>query len=869
MWAWQSPSDTFSRRCLLSQPLSYIFNLSLQSGAFPQIYDITAKIDSWLTDSLPDMILLMIGTNDLLSGEYQNQHDELHNLISRILSHSPDVELLVASIPPMSGSLGSHNELVENYNRYIPSIVNSYAQEGYFVYFADVYLGLDPNTDFYDDLHLNAQGYEKIADVWYDVIIQLLTGNRQPSVVITYPQDRSNFPENADILISTDAIDTDGFIDSVLFYADGARIGESHSPPHEIWWQSVPKGRYNLMAVATDNEGFNAYSAPVWITVGELPPDIRFVVGDKNLNAGDQALKARLELMGYNVYLRDDDVVSPSDADGMDLVLVSSTVSSGKVALTFRDVAVGVIVWEGYLFDDMDFAGPTGGDDYGFDHDQVQVEILEDTHPIASGLTGVVTVVDDGEGFFTWGRPNSNAARIAGFASDPSKAAVFAYDQGAIMHDGFAAPHCRVGMFLGDYTASHFTSQGWQLFDNAVLWALAVSGSPVNQAPVVDAGEDQTVASALPASTTLAGSVTDDGLPQVGELTFEWSSTDPEVTIVDPYSLTTQVAFSSHGIYSLTLTGFDGELIESDSVTITISDQLQPPSNLTYSNNLAIYTVGVAIPQNNPSSDGSQVESYSIDPALPSGLSLDSLTGIISGTPDEISAASTHTVTASNSAGETTAELTITIEDQSKEVLLVVRDLALIRGDQAVKNHLEAQGYIVSVTTNASALPSDALGKDLVVVTSTGSSAELGSTFRDVAVGVIVWEGYIFDDMDFTGPTGGDDYGFNYDQVQVEILEDTHPIASGLTGVVTVVDDGEGFFIWARPNSNAAHIAGFASDPSKVAVFAYDQGAVMHDGFAAPHRRVGMFLGDYTASHFTSQGWQLFDNAVLWALENF
>jgi len=90
-----------------------------------------------------------------------------------------------------------------------------------------------------------------------------------------------------------------------------------------------------------------------------------------------------------------------------------------------------------------------------------------------------------------------------------------------------------------------------------------------------------------------------------------------------------------------------------------------------------------------------------------------------------------------------------------------------------------------------------------------------------------------------------------------------------LTGVVTVVDDGEGFFLWGRPNSNAAYIAGFVSDPSKIAAFAYDQGVIMYDGFAAPHRRVGMFLGDYTASHFTSQGWQLFDNAVLWACNYF
>ncbi|MBW2428015.1 MAG: putative Ig domain-containing protein, partial [Deltaproteobacteria bacterium] len=296
------------------------------------------------------------------------------------------------------------------------------------------------------------------------------------------------------------------------------------------------------------------------------------------------------------------------------------------------------------------------------------------------------------------------------------------------------------------------------------------------------------------------------------------------------------------------------------------SDEMPPPSNLVYSENPVIYAVGVAILQNIPSSEGGQVESYRIDPALTSGLSLDSRTGIISGTPDEISALATYTVTASNIGGDTTVDLSITIADRPQEVLLVVRDLALIRGDRAIKNHLEAQGYIVGVTTNESALPSDALGKDLIIVSSTGSSSAISSTFRDVAVGVIVYEGYIYDDMGFTGPTGGVDYGFDNFQVQVEILEDTHPLAAGLSGIVTVVDNGEGFFTWGSPNSNAAQIARVVSDPSKISIFAYEQGAIMDDGFAAPHRRVGMFLGDYTASHFTAEGWQLFDAAVGWAL---
>ena len=66
------------------QMMALDYDLEHEGWGGYQLFDITSNIDSWLTDSLPDMILLMIGTNDLLSGEYQNQHDELHNLISRI-----------------------------------------------------------------------------------------------------------------------------------------------------------------------------------------------------------------------------------------------------------------------------------------------------------------------------------------------------------------------------------------------------------------------------------------------------------------------------------------------------------------------------------------------------------------------------------------------------------------------------------------------------------------------------------------------------------------------------------------------------------------------------------------------------------------
>ena len=58
---------------------------------------------------------------------------------------------------------------------------------------------------------------------------------------------------------------------------------------------------------------------------------------------------------------------------------------------------------------------------------------------------------------------------------------------------------------------------------------------------------------------------------------------------------------------------------------------------------------------------GGAVASYSISPALPSGITINASTGVISGTPTATSSQTSYTVTASNSAGSTTATVTVTI----------------------------------------------------------------------------------------------------------------------------------------------------------------------------------------------------------------
>src|SRR5207247_616360 len=98
-----------------------------------------------------------------------------------------------------------------------------------------------------------------------------------------------------------------------------------------------------------------------------------------------------------------------------------------------------------------------------------------------------------------------------------------------------------------------------------------VTVNPANQAPVVDAGPDQTIT--LPAAATLNGTVTDDGLPPGATLTIAWTAVSGPgtVTLADPSVASTTATFSTSGQYVLRLTANDSQISSSDEVTVTVN----------------------------------------------------------------------------------------------------------------------------------------------------------------------------------------------------------------------------------------------------------------------------------------------------------
>jgi len=116
-----------------------------------------------------------------------------------------------------------------------------------------------------------------------------VVSNRPPTVSIVAPANGAVFQAPTGIAIQAVTRDADGYADTVEFFANGVKIGESQvvfiqAPPpgepiqFEFNWANAPVGEHRLTARTRDDRGATGISSPVNITVRRSPP------GDRELH---------------------------------------------------------------------------------------------------------------------------------------------------------------------------------------------------------------------------------------------------------------------------------------------------------------------------------------------------------------------------------------------------------------------------------------------------------------------------------------------------------------------------------------------------------------------------------------------------------
>ncbi|MER7507066.1 SGNH/GDSL hydrolase family protein [Streptomyces lavendulae] len=131
------------------------------------IDQIRARIDGWLGQAQPDVVLLHLGINDLDRGERPGAADRLVALIDRIERDQPGITVIVQGLIPTTGGL--EGEAI-TFNAMVRSEVDSHG-------FRWVEPPALQGGEMADRLHPNDLGYQRMAEAF----VRSLDASLEPS----------------------------------------------------------------------------------------------------------------------------------------------------------------------------------------------------------------------------------------------------------------------------------------------------------------------------------------------------------------------------------------------------------------------------------------------------------------------------------------------------------------------------------------------------------------------------------------------------------------------------------------------------------------------------------------------------------------
>ena len=146
-----------------------------------RIDELAGSMAPWLQAYQPQIVLLMIGTNDMLQGfDPSGAPGRLGALIDQIKAALPGAPIVVSSLPRVSDTDALVR--IQTFNDAIPSVV---AARGSTVTFVDAYLVIQPSHLDADGVHLTTEGYSKLAQVWSPAVISALGHLPEPTPTLT------------------------------------------------------------------------------------------------------------------------------------------------------------------------------------------------------------------------------------------------------------------------------------------------------------------------------------------------------------------------------------------------------------------------------------------------------------------------------------------------------------------------------------------------------------------------------------------------------------------------------------------------------------------------------------------------------------
>ncbi|MGI2902804.1 GDSL-type esterase/lipase family protein [Tolypothrix sp. VBCCA 56010] len=156
-------------------------------------------IRDWVQATKPDVVLIMLGTNDFFGSDARGDNTSgfltksLQGIIDDILLLRPNAKVIIASIPPFKWDIqkgADANQTKTTANAFLKQRVTKLSAQGKRIFFLDMHasiLARSKQGDIFssDGLHFNEQGNRFIAQEWTRALKTVLQRAQTPIIPTT------------------------------------------------------------------------------------------------------------------------------------------------------------------------------------------------------------------------------------------------------------------------------------------------------------------------------------------------------------------------------------------------------------------------------------------------------------------------------------------------------------------------------------------------------------------------------------------------------------------------------------------------------------------------------------------------------------
>ncbi|WP_063867699.1 hypothetical protein [Paenibacillus sp. Soil766] len=209
------------------------------------------------------------------------------------------------------------------------------------------------------------------------------------------------------------------------------------------------------------------------------------------------------------------------------------------------------------------------------------------------------------------------------------------------------------------------------------------------------------------------------------------------------------------------------------------------------------------------------------------------------------------------------------ISPKGKKVLFVGREQVPVPAEDVVMaDRLKGMGFVVTRLGDKDFTVDETKGYDLLYFSQTVNSKFLkDGVMKDVAIPTVYVKSH---GMFYLGLSSLEEGATVKKIKSIEIVDSKHKIAGGLSGTIDVYKEADtGYGVsYGVVGKEAKVIATIPGDSSKAALFYYDKGSKADNGYTVKARLSFYYWSNGMQDKSTDEGWKLWDNIVLWTLQN-